>query len=158
MSNFDDKTAPGTAFNGIKSEHDYLNSFLEMVTEKIAFDEMHLNNLKFLKKTWNPNWTNSRIWPLISPLLNYFREEISRVERSIAETSPRIKELIASSLPELDPADIFDKLAPMYEKEQEALKTVRKMDPDSIGLWRERTESSGETQLLDLGKGLAQGI
>lgn len=112
---------------------------------------MHLNNLKFLKKTWNPNWTNSRIWPLISPLLNYFREEISRVERSIAETSPRIKELIASSLPELDPADIFDKLAPMYEKEQEALKTVRKMDPDSIGLWRERTESSGETQLLDLG-------
>ncbi|KIM20811.1 hypothetical protein M408DRAFT_30078 [Serendipita vermifera MAFF 305830] len=150
MSRLDSRTLPGNTFHEIKLDHDYLDSFIEMIAEKLAIDERHLKDLKSLEETWNPNWNNSGIWPLISPLLNYFREEISRLERSIAEIVPRVDKLKRSPpLDEFSPPKVFDDLEPMYQKEQDALKVAHKIDSGRIGICYWGVKSPYQCLVLD---------
>lgn len=147
MNSFDYKTPLGSAFNDVKLEHEYLDSFIGILMEKVVMDERHLNDLKSLERTWNPNWTTSGIWPLISPLLNYFRDEISRVERSIAEIMPRIAKLKDAPSPdESHPGNLLDDLGVTSQKEQEALKVARQIDPSVVKASR---FGSKENLLLD---------
>ncbi|KIM20808.1 hypothetical protein M408DRAFT_123239 [Serendipita vermifera MAFF 305830] len=93
MSSFENTTVPGSTLDAIKLDEYHLHSFIGMVMEKLAIDKRHLNDLKSLETIWDPNWTKSSIWPLVSPLLSYFEAEKSHLEQSIQELVPILAEL-----------------------------------------------------------------
>lgn len=69
--------APGTTYNAIMKEVQYLDEFLAMLKQKHQLDQHHLNNLQAIRAYCDPKWLDSSIGALLSPILDSFDREIA---------------------------------------------------------------------------------
>ncbi|KIM20812.1 hypothetical protein M408DRAFT_30079 [Serendipita vermifera MAFF 305830] len=158
MSDSDNRTAPGGAFNEIKLEYEYLDSFTKMLAAKRAMDEKYLTDLRSLENAWKEawaNWAESGIWPLISPFVSYFKDEMGHLERTIEEITPKLKKLEEAASPahfyygEFYPGTTFDDLDSTYQKEQQESKIARRIDSTSVNSWHSKAQSLQDCLLLE---------
>ncbi|KIM27660.1 hypothetical protein M408DRAFT_162565 [Serendipita vermifera MAFF 305830] len=131
MSDFDNRTIPGSAFNEIKLEYEYLDSFTKMLAAKRAMDEKYLSDLRSLENAWKEawdDWAKSGIWPLVSPFLSYFKDEEAASPANFYYG-------------EFYPGTTFDDLDSTYQKEQQESKVARRIDSMTVNSWRSKAQS-----------------
>lgn len=123
-----------------------------------AMDEKYLTDLRSLENAWKEawaNWAESGIWPLISPFVSYFKDEMGHLERTIEEITPKLKKLEEAASPahfyygEFYPGTTFDDLDSTYQKEQQESKIARRIDSTSVNSWHSKAQSLQDCLLLE---------
>ncbi|KIM27637.1 glycoside hydrolase family 43 protein [Serendipita vermifera MAFF 305830] len=133
----DSEPKPGRTFKIIMEEQAYLDAFVAMVNR-------NLKDLKKLKKSWDSKWVTSGIWPLIFPLLGYFKEEVAQYEASIKEITLRLADLSTSKYTYEDgfnPVDMPKCLEDVHTQYERCATNIRTMDPVFLEKWRLDTQS-----------------
>lgn len=150
MSSFENTTVPGSTLDAIKLDEYHLHSFIGMVMEKLAIDKRHLNDLKSLETIWDPNWTKSSIWPLVSPLLSYFEAEKSHLEQSIQELVPILAELQRAPSPHnLYPENNVNKVKVAHQEVKRERRIVRQIEAHNVSRWRSEAKKPRDCLLLE---------
>ncbi|KIM20386.1 hypothetical protein M408DRAFT_30401 [Serendipita vermifera MAFF 305830] len=125
MELVDAQPKPGTALKTIIEESQYLKEFMLMIREKLDLEGRYLNDLKKLRKTCNPQWSESGIRDLVSPILDLFENEIAHLEARRLENGASA---LALGLPE--------SLEAVYKAHQKAHRElVEEKSLDTLKRW-----------------------
>ncbi|PVG01581.1 hypothetical protein CPB86DRAFT_79784 [Serendipita vermifera] len=148
---------PGGALKAITEEHQYLDQFVDLLRRRTELDRKYVNDLQHLNQSINSNWSQSPIWPLVGPLIDYFTSEA--IERQ--ETCQLLESCI-NKLPVVEPPDKLGANVSMNDRYQELGRAfrvyeARRVDAHTSRNLQERTISreypGSKKYLNELNKG-----
>ncbi|KIM21511.1 hypothetical protein M408DRAFT_333420, partial [Serendipita vermifera MAFF 305830] len=117
-------TKPGTAFKTIYQEGIYMDEFMAMMKTRMEVETQYLDQLSKLKDSWNPKWSESGVWSLISPILGHFEEEITRRNAFVDDLQARLATAPQSNT-ESNPYQLFENLEQAYQACSQADRDVQ---------------------------------
>ncbi|KIM24366.1 hypothetical protein M408DRAFT_331768 [Serendipita vermifera MAFF 305830] len=106
-------TKPGTAFKTVYQGGIYMDEFMAMMKTRMEVEAQYLDQISKLKDSWNPKWRESGVWPLISPILGHFEEEITRRNAFVDGLQARFAHVTQSDT-ENNPYRSFESLEQAY--------------------------------------------
>ncbi|PVG01591.1 hypothetical protein CPB86DRAFT_80351 [Serendipita vermifera] len=108
---------PGQVLKAITEEHRHLGQFVDLLKRRIELDRKYLDDLEQLHQSFiNPIWSQSAIWPLVEPFVDYFSREVAS-RRGICE----LLDNCIQELPDMDSFDLSDDNGTLMTEEYEKL-------------------------------------
>ncbi|PVF94687.1 hypothetical protein CPB86DRAFT_788834 [Serendipita vermifera] len=133
-----ERDVPGSLLRKITEEHRYMNEFAELLGRRLELDSKYLDSLEALisDKVTVRAWPQSKLWPLFSPLFDYFQEELNERRRVLQSLESAIRQLLIFDSPDVDDKSeesVFEKyqqLAVSYDHYEDC--RTQASSPDAV--------------------------
>ncbi|PVF97849.1 hypothetical protein CPB86DRAFT_815277 [Serendipita vermifera] len=124
MSRFEGQV-PGGVLKTIVEEHQFMDELVELLKRRIDLDEKYNQDLAALCATFNPKWKKSAIYPLFSPVLAFFENDVT-IRR---ETCESIKDIL-DEIPVTNSPDILEEGGSMFDEYQKLIEVNERLKKD----------------------------
>ncbi|PVF91990.1 hypothetical protein CPB86DRAFT_744902 [Serendipita vermifera] len=122
MNRFDGQV-PGGVLKTIVEEHRFMDEFIQLLRRRIDLDEKYHQDLAALCDTFNPEWNESAIYPLFSPILAFLKNDVT-IRRTICSS---VKVLL-DEIPNFEPPDKLEEThSSMLDEYQQLVEVNEKL-------------------------------
>ncbi|PVF96402.1 hypothetical protein CPB86DRAFT_816405 [Serendipita vermifera] len=84
---------PGDTLRQITEEHRHMDEFVDWMKRRLELDRKYVEDLKALRTSVNPQWSQSGVSPLVSPMLELVTREVAERQTTCDTMNTYLKEL-----------------------------------------------------------------
>lgn len=84
---------PGNTLKRITEEHRYMGEFVDWLKCRLELDKKYIEELKALRTTANPQWSQSSLSPLVSSALDFISQEVKTRQATCDTMTTYLEEL-----------------------------------------------------------------